>query len=713
MPIAPQQQFRAVQPAQTAMLLHSGQMTQPQRIPLVVNRATNVATIDMAYIHLQNPNFRPPPLPGQIRATFDLPTLVSPAAVATLDMLFEAPRDPAKRFFLSHYGIAVAPGTGPRAQWVTLESTANGCRLTVHLADITPPTLSSGNARVTPSTVRYLITTSLQGRAVSWDLSPIASPAGVELTLVLELGDFASRDLLYAAMTDLSAETKLIVRSQMDLALPVYPQPQPYTRASAAVDVTIPFVFSKDLDANVFAGLHGASGALPAWNICAVDWDGRRYTYYQATNQPTQVYFLPDAFKVGRQTRLPRRPALTVSANGTDMASMQMTLSYLAAPVWDPQRIAAAGPELQNLLALTAPPSLALFQATDTSLLLNLPGADPAMGATLTEQRDALIDLTAGVQGSVTMGVAPFRQVYNALFDSGSALLSGEVRVTVGTDTAHIPFIARIDDMAGAILDINSSVNTGTNRMNAVLRNAIESPIHIKALSGVILRGNTPIASAIVGTTPDPPAELKPAGADPNQFPADVMSVTLAPSTGQIVTQAASNVHGNLGEAVGAGVQAPGMPSINVSQVLDNSCTPLFDFSNVAVVADPKATWRAIMMDQGAGPVSRSVTLKCVAATLTKPTPQQAAQSGTNDAVLALQVVFESGQTATFDSSQTPDQAGFLNQALKLSVPIDAFILGDAPADIYRYRIDVVTASGIKQGAWVTDNRDTLFVVPG
>ena len=57
-------------------------------------------------------------------------------------MLFSAPRDPAKRFFLTHYSIAIAPGAGPRAQWVSLESTAGGYRFALHLADTTPTALS-------------------------------------------------------------------------------------------------------------------------------------------------------------------------------------------------------------------------------------------------------------------------------------------------------------------------------------------------------------------------------------------------------------------------------------------------------------------------------------------------------------------------------------------------------------------------------------------
>jgi hypothetical protein len=277
------------------------------------------------------------------------------------------------------------------------------------------------------------------------------------------------------------------------------------------------------------------------------------------------------------------------------------------------------------------------------------------------------------------MGVAQFRNIYNALFDSRSALLSGEVRVTIDTDTAHIPFIARIDDMAGAVLDIDSEVNTSTNSLAVVLRNAIESPVHVEALGGIILRGDKPIASSIVGMTPAPPVDLAPAGADPSKAPAGKMTVTLAP--------------------------APATPTV------DKTCMPQLDISKVSVVADPMATLHAIMQNQIAAPMLHTVTLKLVAATLTGTVPAGTPNPAPKDTVLAVQVVFENGQTATFDASQHAE-GGFFNQVVNLGAPLEAFILNNSPMDTYKYRTQVVTGDGrTRQGDWVTDNRDTLFIV--
>ena len=50
---------------------------------------------------------------------------------------------------------------------------------------------------------------------------------------------------------------------------------------------------------------------------------------------------------------------------------------------------------------------------------------------------------------------------------------------------------------------------------------------------------------------------------------------------------------------------------------------------------------------------------------------------------------------------------------IKLSVPIDAFVLGTGPTNTYVYRVDSVTPKGPHKGNWKTDNLDTIFVVPG
>ena len=134
--------------------------------------------------------------------------------------------------------------------------------------------------------------------------------------------------------------------------------------------------------------------------------------------------------------------------------------------------------------------------------------------------------------------------------------------------------------------------------------------------------------------------------------------------------------------------------------------------ADLHVVPDPQAIWHAIMQNQVVAPVSRPITLKLLATTLKPPVPGTNTQA-LGDTVMAMQVVFDSGQTANFDVSQTPDGAGFLNQSVNLMVPIESFVLGDNDTNTYRYRIDLVTSNGIKKGTPITDNRDTLCIAPG
>jgi len=295
-------------------------------------------------------------------------------------------------------------------------------------------------------------------------------------------------------------------------------------------------------------------------------------------------------------------------------------------------------------------------------------------------------------------------------------LLSGEVQVAVGADTTALPFVARISDLAGDIFDTQVTVDTKSSTLSAALTNAIESTIHVAGLTGVIARSGTPItATAVTDIAPPLPIDLSPAGGTGGAGatkPADCLTVTLGLSAVQAVAGALGGLFtdgGPGGLFGGNGGAKPGLGDV-AGLVLDANCAPLFDFSKVSVTPDPKATWRAIMANGTPSPVSRTVSLKFLAASLTQPTTPPTAPAP--DAVLAAQVVFQSGQTASFDATQTADTAGFMNQAVKLSVPIEAFVLGDGPTDTYTYRIDTVTPGGIHQGAWTTDNLDVLYIVP-
>ena len=685
-------------------------LAQPVRPVIAVSptivSATNVATANPAILHLQNPAFRPiwhfrPQQRGQIA----LPTLVSPSNAPTDQTLFEEPQDASRTHVLPLYAIASTAGSAGRQKWVSLAPSDAGFQLAVFLNERPAAT---GDAQRIAADTRYLITATVQSRVVSWDLTTAADAGGASLKLTLALPDFAGRDLLYQAMTDPAAQARLIVRHALPLALPFGDQPNTYIVRTVTIDTLIPFTFNRDLDANVFAQLGSvAVGPAPQWKTVTVNWNGRGYPYFQSTAQPNLVYFLPDAFKIARQDKTPHTPALSVAVAGDDASSVTLTLAYMAQPTWDPRRIDVAAPALQSLLSLSKPPALAVFQAADSTLLLNLPPAAADRAPELTEQNGVLIDIAAGIQGAVALNLTQFRQVYDALFDGVSQLLSGEVHVTVGQNVSKVPFIARASDFAGSPIDIDSDVDTAHGQLVVTLTNKIESPIHIEDLSGTVVRNGTPIMANLNSITPSLPVDLLPDDGNPRTRSS--LKVIFAAAPEQSLIAAGGNLlsgwlSGNKPDAHDIARQTLGNAS---RAILDDNCSPLFDLSQMRVVPDPKALWHAIMQNQQVGPIIRSISLKAVASML-KPSAQVAA-----DTVMAIQVIFDNGQTVDFDGSQTPDAAGFLTQTIKLAVPVESFVLGNADTRSYRYRVDRITPGGVKTGNTITDNRDVIYLVMG
>ena len=688
----------------TAMLQPSLMIAQP--VSSMILRSSRVATVNPEILHFLRPDLLPP-IPvdgGSARGSFALPTLISPVPQPDDTTVFEAPADPGQRFFLPHYALAATTGTGGRAKWVALVTTDHGFALTVHLTDATNQAAVAGATRLDADT-RYMITAQLSGRVVTWDLTVSTANDGAALKLELALTDFASRDGLYAAMTDPGAHAALVIRRSVPLALPTAADASLYHAAPVSIDTNIDFLFNRDLDASVFAAAGAApAGAAKAWNVVTVNWHGRQHSYFQSRAQADQVFFLPDAFKVVRQDKPPHAPALSVTSAGDTADTIALTLSYLAQPVWDPQRIADAAAKLQPMLSLAAPPNFAVFEAADAKLVLTLPVSGQTSGTVLAEQPDAIIDIAAGIRGAITLDLAHFRQIFDALFDQVSPMLAGEVRIIVEGTAVAVPFIARANDFVGEVLHAESTIDAKHGALVTTLTNAIESPVRINGLDGSIAKGGTPIRSKIGAVLPTLPVTLSPApagGATP-----DTLSVTLTTAQGDIVTDVLGSLLGGLlgGGHVDAGASAKNAAGGLIADTLDSTCTPLFDFSKVEVLADPAAIWRAVMQNRQLGPVTRMVSLRTIAAML------KAADPSKSDAVLAIQVVFESGQTATFDASLTPDAAGFVNATIKLSVPMEAYILGTADTGSYRYRIDRVTPGGMLAGPWISDNRDVLFV---
>jgi hypothetical protein len=682
--------------------------------PVVLQQATNVMTVNPAVLHWMDPIiFTRLSLP-QPRSGFSLPTLISPVATPNDQTLLEEPQDATKKHYLPGYGIGTTGNGTQLMQWVSLEPIGNSYQLIVHLKENTAQSLSSGNVRIDAPT-RCLLTGNLQQRAVTWDFGT-ATTENNTLKLTLPIADIGTRNSIYQAMTDPAAQAQLILRRSLTVGVPTPPQTGPapvagkpagqppaqlYRSTAVTIDTAISFTFSKDLDKNVFAQLDGVGGAPPAaWNIVRVNWNQRPYVYYQERNIPTNIYFLPDEFKIARDSNASHSPKLTVVTNGEDINSVTLTLSYVAQPVWSADRIAAAAAILQQQLSLTAPADLAVFDATDTALALTLPPQDPGASVASVQQPGVKIRIPYFIAGSVTLKLAQFQQIYDALFDNVSELLSGMVSVTVDQDVEAIPFTARASDFAGDIFETTTTFDPQANHVSCALRNAIESTIHVDQLGATLTRNGKNVPSTIQQISPSLPVDLVPS---PNGKPAN-------PAAGPAATPAPSPP-----SSLTATVQAAPDRSI------DDATKVLFDFTGARVIADAKAIWQAIMQNQVVGPVTRQITIKLVAGLLAPPTAAggttgaAAAASSTPaaNALLAVQVVFESGQTASFDGSQSADAAGFLNQTVNLAVPVAQYVLHEADTGTYRYRVVQISRGGQTKGDWIVDNTDVLFVSVG
>ena len=141
-------------------------------------------------------------------------------------------------------------------------------------------------------------------------------------------------------------------------------------------------------------------------------------------------------------------------------------------------------------------------------------------------------------------------------------------------------------------------------------------------------------------------------------------------------------------------------------QQLDSSIPVLFDFGQTRVLPDPTAIWHAIAQNQVVGPVSRKITVQLLASVLSPA----GAGTPSADAIMAVQVEFENGQTANFDSSQITAGTLFLSKEIPLTMPVENYVLKTGGNDTYRYRVTLITGGGNKTGDWVSEHKNGFYV---
>ncbi|HTB23095.1 MAG TPA: hypothetical protein VK914_10355 [bacterium] len=695
-----------------------------------------VATAPVLMRPLSPPSlvFRSPALGGLFfnlpkpRSSFALPTLISPTATPNDQTLFDEPQSGGPQHYLPSYALATT-GSGGQTQFaVSLSDSGQGYLLTVHLAESGPTGAQAGMVAEAPPTA-YLLSATLPDRAESWNFTNSAASA-TGITLTMPFTDPGQRDAIYSAMTDPTQQAKLILRRTPNLALPQPLPPQAagaaapaqmYRQSPVAIDTDIPFVFDKNLDQNVFAGLTnavtGPPGALALATAPYPPGGAKTYSYWRDSTQPAgQVYFLPDSYNVSRLATSPHTPALTVTTAGNDPATMSVNLAFLAVPVWDPQRIAAAAaPDGPVVAAFGTVTSFSILPAINTSLALNLPSADGSTSAAPVTVSNAVIDTANGVQGSVTLSLSQFQEVYEAIFETPCVLLVGQVNVTVNQVAVAVPFSGRVTDFVGELLDTAMTYDPSQNQATLTATNGIESPIHVSGQPLSLVNKGAAVQASVVSLNPSLPADLQalPAAAPP--------ASAVAPATGTRGAPApAPSVPGVLTAVFQLGSGAAVGPSTSVQ----------VDPSQISVKPDSDAIWNAIVQNQVVGTVQKQITLQLPAEVFPAPAPSPApapaagatagpapapsaaAPTAPNNPLLAVQVVFTDGQTATFTPSMTATD-GLITQTIGLDVDLAEYVLGSGDGSNYSYQVNTVTAAGIQSGAWTTTNVDDLFVTLG
>jgi hypothetical protein len=276
--------------------------------------------------------------------------------------------------------------------------------------------------------------------------------------------------------------------------------------------VVRPFYFNRADHAYIFRGV-GAGGA-PAGGLTPwpVRWGEQVFNYYQDAARPHLFFYLPDRFRLARRPEPPYRPFMSVHV--TPPAALDgdaiVTFTYVAVPWVDADRLAAAAAELSRKVPQLAgaPPELQPLSTSAVRYILNRP---QAIGAAQEERPLA----SAGVLRSVlcdtlTMPDRDFQPIFDALMGQGTALFHGKLVVELGGLPAEeIPFVARLDDMAGgAMLDYAAAETPGG--LQVTLTNAIESPLRIDDLAATLGRGGGPQHPAVTQGLSLPVARLEP-----------------------------------------------------------------------------------------------------------------------------------------------------------------------------------------------------------
>jgi hypothetical protein len=437
-----------------------------------------------------------------------------------------------------------------------------------------------------------------------------------------------------------------------------------------------PFVFPRGSSVFVGIGDVGQGFGLQRHDL---PFRGRVHSYYRDLAQPWVFYYLPDELRLARRAASPHVPAMTAQMNATPdtLEASTVALAYLAMPHAGMDRLEAARTALAPLLPASLPtgvtgPMLQALQVDSSTVrfTLSLPRQDGSTAATVRDQ--AIIDLRSGIADSVTMPLADFRPVYQALF-SNTDLFRGDVAIQLGggVNTEHVSLIGRIAKMTGAPV-LDGAQQPSGDDVSVTLTNAIESPVRVASLAARLARGTSMFPGTIQGLTATLPAELGPE------------------------------------EAIGFVVK-PTNPPIPGSGPLD----AVMDLDGITVLPAADKVWQAILSPLASNQYTHEITLEVFAAAFAAPPDKP------DDHVIELNIDFREGDTVQVTPAQLPPGPTGPGSKVRLTVtlrmPVVDWLLNKPQFNDYTYRIHVVRPSGEVTGPWTPRQGDILpiLTVPG
>jgi hypothetical protein len=441
--------------------------------------------------------------------------------------------------------------------------------------------------------------------------------------------------------------------------------PQTLYRITAATldhDERQSFVFPRDLYPDLYAGI-GAGGARD-FQLLYVPFGDRQHRYLRDPADPRVFHHLPDAFTLGRQTTAPHAPTMVLrflpGAEGLDDLRAQIDL--FAMPSVDPARLADAAQQLPGLLGddpLDAgeAPQFKLLSLPREKLVLRL-GLPGAAAGPYAVREGARIELDTVVSDQLELALPAFRAVWEALFSSTPVLLQGSVEASFADGVEQIPFVARMDRLAGPVVDVTGAVGAD-GQATATVVNSSESP--------VVLTGPQPLIVGEAGAVPADVTEPDPA-----------QPIELAPGASVVLRLAPRET-----PAAGARVS--------------------LRFASTELKLDRDALYDAVLEDEtSVVSLERPITVRGA--------HLFAAATAAGSPLVAALVEFEGGSTAELTPAAMDGEG-------VVSLPLRDFVLGAmSSADLanaaYRYKLRLVHATGQERSPdWIEDTTEILYPV--